>query len=457
MFLKLTKKNLRLWCVGFLLAAQIPLAAQTADVRLSPTSAAKTTSVEKYLDQTGGITADELVRFALENNPDLEAVRGEVTAAEALIKQADFRANPNLELSGSKNPVSPSNSLTVRASLPLELFGRRDARVLVARREAEIRRQVLQDRERLLAAEVRAKFGESLALALKLFFVEETLAVTTNNYSLVAARVREGRTAPLERNMELVELNRIRALRETSDGRTEISLLELKNLVGMPPDAPLRLRGNFADLLEPLPPQTIAVEQALKNRPDLLAARALVDLAEARIEQARVQGKPDASVSAGYQRMNSGFPFRAFEENQQLAPIRSVFNFVTFGVTLNLPVFNKNTGNIEAAVADKTSAANRLEFGILTVRRETAAGYVKYESAARAMEIYRVGVEQQSKMNLGVVRQTYELGARTLLDYIAEQRRYIQAEDDFIDAQLETYLARIEILRAANAPELTNK
>lgn len=456
MFLNIRKKIPLLFCIGFVLAAQIPLAAQTADIKVS-TSAKTPTSVEKFLDQTNGKTADELVRFALENNPDLEAVRGEVVAAEALIKQADFRANPNLEVGGSKNPVSPSNSLTVRASLPLELFGRRDARVLVARREAEVRRQILQDRERILAAQVRSKFGASLALALKLLFVEETLDITTDNYRLVAARTREGRTAPLERNMELVELNRIRALRETSNGRAEISLLELKNLVGMPPDAPLRLRGNFADLLEPLPPQTIAVEQALKNRPDLQTARALVDLAEARIEQARVQGKLDASVNAGYLRMNSGFPIRGFDENQQLIPIRSVFNFVTFGVTLNLPVFNKNTGNIEAAAAEKTSAANRLEFGILTVRRETAAGYVKYESAARAMEIYRVGVEQQSKMNLGVVRQTYELGSRTLLDYIAEQRRYIEAEDDYIDAQFETYLARVEILRAVAAPELIAK
>ncbi len=58
MFLKLTKKALSLWCVGFLLAAQIPLAAQTADVQISAASAAKTASVEKYLDQTDGKTAD---------------------------------------------------------------------------------------------------------------------------------------------------------------------------------------------------------------------------------------------------------------------------------------------------------------------------------------------------------------------------------------------------------------
>ena len=155
--------------------------------------------------------------------------------------------------------------------------------------------------------------------------------------------------------------------------------------------------------------------------------------------------------------MNSGFPFRAFDSDAQLAPIRSVFHFITFGVTLNLPVFNKNQGSIEAAVAEKTAAQKRLEFGELTVRREVATAFVRYESAARAMEIYRVGVEKLAETNLGVVRQTYELGARSLLDYTAEQRRYIEIKKDFIDAQLQVYLARVEILRAASAPELITK
>ena len=253
------------------------------------------------------------------------------------------------------------------------------------------------------------------------------------------------------------ELNRIRAMRETSEGRVEISLLELKNMVGMPPETPLRLRGNFADLLNPLPPQIIATEQALKNRPDLLAARALENLAEANIERARIDGKPDASVSAGFERMRQGFPQRGFDDAGQLTPIRELANVFSVGVTINLPVFNKNQGTIEAAVAEKSAAQKRLEFGELTVRREIAAAYVRYERAARAMEIYRVGVERQAETNLGVVRQTYELGAKDLLDYIAEQRRYIEIKDDFIDAQFETYLARVEILKAAAAPELINK
>lgn len=74
-----------------------------------------------------------------------------------------------------------------------------------------------------------------------------------------------------------------------------------------------------------------------------------------------------------------------------------------------------------------------------------------------AREIYRVGVRDQAAANLNVVRQTYELGSRTLLDHIAEQRRFIDIENGYIDALLEVYLARTEILRAANAAELINK
>lgn len=428
--------------------------AQTADARISDVNASLIT---KYVDQTDGKTADELVVYALANNAELEAVRREVEAADALVKQANLRANPTLEIGAAKNPVTSGDSLTVSGSLPLELFNRRGLRVRVAEREAEVRRKSLADRERLLAAEVRSKFGETLALVLKLLFVEETLTVTTENYKLVAARVDEGKTAPLEQNMEAVELNRIRAMRETSEGQAEISLLELKNMVGMPPDELLRLRGDFADLLGPLPPQEIAVENALQNRPDLQTARSMVDLSEAQIEQAKIQGKLDAGVSAGYSRMRQGFPQRGFDDSGNLTRVQELANVFSVGVTLSLPVFNKNQGTVEAAVLGKNAAAKRLEFGELTVRREVAAAFVRYERAARAMEIYRVGVEKLAETNLGVVRQTYELGARSLLDYIAEQRRYIEIKDNFIDAQLQVYLARIEILRVAAAPELIKK
>lgn len=415
-------------------------------------------SAVKYLDPASGKTVDEIVSLALANNAELIAMRKEAEAGEALLRQAGLRANPSLEVTGARQLGGSDNNVMIQGELPLELGGRRSARIRVAERELEIRRQAAAERERQLAAEVRSKFGEALAAATKLMFTEEIIDTARENFELVAAKVAEGRTPPLEQNMESVELNRMRAERETAEGAVEMRMFELRNLAGMTPEEPLKLRGDLAAMLGAVPPQEIATARALQVRPDLVGARAVEQLAAARIGQARAEGRIDADVMLGYQRMRSGFPLLGIEESTgALLPIDSKFHFFTFGVRLNLPVRNRNQGMIAAAQLEADAARARREFGELTVRREIASAYARYNRALRAMEIYRVGVRDQAAANLDVVRQTYELGSKTLLDYIAEHHRYMATENGYIDAQLEAYLARVEILKTVYAAELVNK
>jgi cobalt-zinc-cadmium efflux system outer membrane protein len=309
--------------------------------------------------------------------------------------------------------------------------------------------------ERQLAADVRAKFGEALAAIFKLKFTEDILVTAEQNVQLVSARVTEGRTPPLEESQEYVELNRIRAVRETNEGAAEIRLFELRNLVGMAPEEHLVLKGDLNTLSRTLPPQIGAEQTALRLRPDLLGAIAVEKLAAARVGQARSEGRIDADVMIGYQRMQSGFPLLGVDEmSGALLPIEQRMNFFTFGVRLNLPVRNRNQGLVAASLLEEQAARNRREFGELTIRREIAVAYARYNRAFRAMEIYRVGVRDRAADNAEVVRQTYELGSKTLLDYIAEHHRYIETENGFIDAQLEAYLAMVEILKATNDPAL---
>ncbi len=451
MFLNLRKKIPPLFCTVFLLAAQIPLAAQTAAI------SGGNAALIRYIDQTNGMTADEAVRIALENNGELVAARKEIEAARALVKQARLRANPSVEFSRQEQIGGSDNDTMIAGSLPLELGGRRRTRVNVAEAELNLREKEVADRERLLAAEVRAKFGESLAQTLKLKLIEDLLASALQGFRLVQARVTEGKTAPLEENMTLVEVNRLRSMRETETGRTEIAFLELRNLLGMKPEEPLRLRGDFTNLVSLFPLLSEATQQALQSRPDLLAMQAMENLAQTQIEQARAGGRIDASVNAGYGRNNFSFPVNGITDAGQIRPVQGIFHSFKFGVTLEIPVLNRNQGAIEAAVATRQAAQTRREFAELVVRREVASAFALYESSARAMEIFRIGVRGQANENLNVVRQTYELGARNLIDYLIEERRFIEIENEFIDAQLKVYAARIEILRATNAPELIKK
>jgi len=414
-------------------------------------------TLSRCFDPKGGMTADEAVAYALSHNADLLAVRKEIEAARALVRQAASRANPMIDVERKEQLNGSDNDTMIGGTLPLELGGRRSARILVAQRELEMKERMLTDRERLLAAEVKAKFGQALGEILKLAFTENLLTTTDRGYRLVAARVTEGRTAPLEQNMVLVEVNRIRSLRETGEGKVQVALFELRNLIGMTPEEPLRLRGDLNSSLEPMPSVAVVTEVALKERPDVQAARAAEVLAEALIQEARSSGRLDASVTARYELMNSGFPQKGFDDAGRLVPINGRFHSLAVGVNIYLPVRNRNQGSIEAAVAEKEAATRRREFTELTVRREVAASFARYEQSMRAAEIYRVGVRDQANANLDVVRQTYELGSKTLLDFIAEQRRFIEVETSFIDSLLETYLAQVDIERATSAAKLITK
>ena len=433
----------------------IPALSQQTSALLAPQK--PQSSISRYYDPSGGMSADEAVTYALTHNSELAAVRSEVEAARGLVQQATLRANPQLDIERKQQINGSDNDTMVGAMLPLELGGRRSARVLVAQRELELKERVLADKERLLAAEVRAKFGGALGELLKLGFTEDLLSTTDQGYRLVAARVAEGRTAPLEQNMVLVEVNRIRSMRESGEGKVEVAMLELRNLMGMRPEEPLRLRGNLDDLIEPVPSVVVATELALRERPDLQLARALENLAEARIAQARSEGRLDASLTGKYELMNFGFPQRGVDSSGQLVPIQGRFHSLTVGVTLDLPVRNRNQGTIAAAVAEKSASTQRREFAELSVRREVASALARYQSAARAAEIYRVGVQGQANANLDVVRQTYEFGSKTLLDVIAEQRRFIETQTGYIEALVNTYQARLEVERATASPKLIRK
>src|SRR5687768_13696000 len=133
------RAHLRSAAAALVAALSVWTAAQTAtDVPVDGRRPrADGATVGLYFDPAGGVTADEAVARSLAANGELLALRKEVEAARALVRQAGFRANPRLDVSGSKAVNMPDGQLMVEGMLPLELGGRRAARVRVAEREVE--------------------------------------------------------------------------------------------------------------------------------------------------------------------------------------------------------------------------------------------------------------------------------------------------------------------------------
>lgn len=400
----------------------------------------------------GEVTVDDLVARALADNPELQATQAEVDAARWRLQQAGLRPNPMLDLGVQKNPVSTDNNLTAMVTVPLDLNGRKAGRISVATGELEMKRVQAVDRARRLRAEVRMKAAELLAAQRNLRFTEELLQVNRDALGLLQTRVRQGAAPPLEENLLRVEVNRLEAGRRLLASQVEVLALQLKTFVGLEPEAPLALRGDLRPAPVPLDLQE-GLRQALAVRSDLLVARAEVAMAEAMIQKERAEGRWDASVNVGYMRQRFGYMLNGLTDRGETHPIDDVFHYVGAGVSITLPVRHQNQGNIAAALAVTTAAQRRLAFVTLTIRQEVTAAFTQYDATQRALDIYTQGVREVARQNLEVVRQTYTLGRATLLDVIAEQRRYIDIETGYTDVLKQVYDAVVDIERAVGTLE----
>jgi cobalt-zinc-cadmium efflux system outer membrane protein len=391
-------------------------------------------------------TVEELVARAVADNQELRAVRAEIDAAEGRLQQAGLRPNPTLDLGGQK-ALGPDNNVMIGLTLPLDLNGRKEGRVGVAERELVMKRSQVRDRERRLAADIRMKSGELLVARRNLAVTDDLLRENQAALRLVRDRIREGASPAIDENLMLVEVNRLDAGRAMLASRVDIALLQIKALAGLDPDAPLTLRG---DLSAPGPPGDgeALLRLALAERPDLVMARTDVSLAAAKVRKERADGRWDASVNVGYQRQDFGFNLNGLTNSGATRPIQDVFHYFGAGVSIVLPVRNRNDGNIAAATAEARAAERRLEFSELTVRQEVRAAVTQHEAARRSLALYERGVRDVAARNLAVVRQTYQLGRASLLDVIAEQRRYIEIENGYTDILKQVYDAGVEIQRA---------
>jgi outer membrane protein, heavy metal efflux system len=398
----------------------------------------------------GPFTVDELVARALAENPELAAARAEVEAGRGRLRQAGLRPNPMLDLAGQQNVSGPDSNVSVGLTVPLDLNGRKEGRVGVAAREVELKLAQLADRERRLTADVRLKAGEIFGASRNLAFTEQLLAVNRQGLGLIQERVRQGGAPALEESLLLVEVNRLDAARQLLESRAEILRLQLKALVGLPPEGPLALRGEL-EVPAVRSERATGITRALTGRPDVRAARSEAAMARARIQKEEAEGRWDASVNVGYQRQDTGFPLSGITDRGGTRPIQDTFHMVGGGITIVLPVRNRNQGNIKAAQAETQAAERRREFLELVVRQEVASAFTQYEAARRSLDTYGRGVREVARQNLEVVRQSYGLGRLPLLEVIGEQRRYIEVETGYTESLRQVYDAAVEIERVIGA------
>ena len=404
----------------------------------------------KYYNQQDGVSINELIERALNSNQDLAATRLEIERARARLNQARLCPNPTLEFEQSSGRLvgnGGDGQFTVGASLPIEIYGRRDARINAAQIAVEASLAEVRNRERQLAANILTNYAEALAALRELEVTENLLELDLQTTRFVQIRVNEGETAPLELSLLQAEVERLRARRQLAEGRLDSSLTQLKLLAGISFDEPLRLREQINTAILPALPATpdAAVDIALRSRPDVLLTQIEEQVATAGLRLVRAQSRPDLTAYTRYTQGRSQFT------DSTGGNFANRDRALTFGVAVGIPVFNKNQGaRAEAEIAIRQAQARR-EFAERVVRGEVIAAFQRIEAARRAVATLENAAIPRTTENVETFRRVYELGNISITDLITEQRRLLDATRDLTDALTQRYRAQVDLNVALGA------
>lgn len=388
------------------------------------------------------MTLDELVAKALSDAPDLQATRLAIDRARGDAQQAALRANPMVTTERRDEIGGSDNMTSIGVAWPLELF-RRGARVSLAAAGVAVATDDVAEAERQLAGEVRRRAG-ALAIAERRLSVTDEIAGSLRaTYESLAHRADEGAAAPLLRDQAFVEWQRFEAQRPARRADLRAASVSLCALVGLPVDTTVAIADDLpAWIGRPLP------APALDARPDVRAAAARIDAAAASISLAQREGRFDLGVSGAYSRMNEGFPQLGLTADGARIPIQGVFHNVSLGLSVTVPISNRNQGAVAGAQADRRAAERRRDAAMLQASAEIAAARAHDEEARAIVSIYASGLRATAKKNLDVVRESFTLGRLTSSDVFAEQRRYLDVEMGYIDALDAAVAARANLMQA---------
>lgn len=408
-----------------------------------------------FIDQSSGTSVGQLVEMALSQNADLQSTRQRTAEAQALLRQSSFKPNPAVEASyGDGAPVGSGQNLremSIGYSHIFELGGKRQRRIEVSEIGVKLAELAIADRERQIRADVKSRFGEALAAIRNLQFTEELLTLNRETFQVTQARVQEGEAPKVDQGLLQVDVGRLESDRMLMENQVLRNVLALKPLIGIALHQSLTLQGDLRTWITDTTLES-ALAKAMESRPDLAAARVEQSMRGAETRAAKAEAVPNLVGSVRFTRSNDRLDQFGLNRAGNVVPIQDLDRILTVGVSINLPVRNRNLGNIQAAEARMAGAKLWLEYVEQVVAQEVTSAYRRFEAATRAREIFETTVLDRSQENVRVIRAAYTAGELRLFDVLNEQRRLVDTQKAYTEVLREYFHSLVELERAIGAP-----
>ncbi len=374
------------------------------------------------------VTLDELVQIAMGHNPTLVQFAMAVQAAEGNYVQAGLYPNPSIAYVGGDIGLDDTSGQQ-GAAFGQEIVTSR--KLLLARAAAgweieQARHAWATQRQRVLN-DVRTGYYEVL-LAQKTIDLNEQLVRIGDTGAQVAQQLFDHKVAgradvyqaSIEADMAKLSLNDAR-------NRHQAAWRRLTAVIGRPAMRPKALAGNVeTNLPEFNWEDTFA---ALMSRsPELAQARAGVERARSEVDLQCAQRFPNFEVESWVKYDESA--------HQRLIDV---------AVSIPLPLFNRNQGNIMAAQSDLIAASNEIQRVEFDLRNRLAGAFEQYANARRQVETYTGSVLPNAKKSLDLTKIGYEAGEFPYVTLLTAQRTYFGVNLEYLNSLTELWARSVEL------------
>ncbi len=388
------------------------------------------------------VDLDQAIELALAHNHALKAARTQIEQSQAEEITAGLRPNPvftadysfvpifspsNFDLPASQNPLPMEFDTGV--SYTIERGGKRQARLRAAHDLTAAARSQVSDAERGLTFTVAQQFLAALLAKSNLEFARKDLDSFQETVNLSENRYKSGDIS--EGDLLKIRLQLLQFQTDVSSAELALAqaLLRLRQLLGYDAVASdyevvgeliyTPIRRNKEDL------QAMAIRQ----RPDLLAAQQGLTAAESQYLLAKADAKRDLTTSFAYNHVAG-------------------VNAASLGLNIELPVFNRNQGEIARtryAVTQSQETRSAVEEAVLA---DVASNYEAVKSIEKLVQLYAAGALKRAQDSRDISAFAYRQGAASLLDFLDAERSYRSTQLAYRQT-LANYMLALEQLRQA--------
>lgn len=376
-------------------------------------------------EEARSLTRDDAIRLAFQKNRELGVAALDIKRAASRMRWSGRLENPELELSYSGDglgldedesvfELGISQKFPLTAKLKNEKHLRRHQIILAEAEVAEKRRE--------LAGEVDLAIVDLHSTREKIRLSNKLVSLNREISDFLKEQAKRGEVSNLDVTQAVLNGRTLEQEVKSLSALEKQQLLQLNQLIGLDATTSVNLQSDMA-LPGTRPSFDVSLRTVLCQRPDYVLGLAKIDEAEAAITLEESKRWEDIAVR-----------FFMEEEDAVDEPTGLESNtFAGFGISVPLPLRNRNQEGIEQAQINHEAAAKELEAARFRIRGECEEAF---HERADAWDIAREAsgeILQLAEKNLEDFKTAYEQGQASLIQVQRAQEQMLELRNSSVE------------------------